>query len=226
MSESVVAKFMRYLNSEGVVKTVQRSFRHSLFLFRVSFLERIHNDFDATFRTKTGGTVGVWRLRLGSRSKLGNRYQPVDPRAFNRAMNLLQIDFKRFTFVDLGCGKGRALLLASQYGFKRIIGVEYSPALLGIAAKNVATIKKDIEIVHEDASKYIFPKEPLVVFLFDPFRGDVLRETILNLCASLNQEEGYVVYVNCVDEKYFVQRGCFRELASWRDAKIYQHSGH
>ncbi len=237
MAESVVAKIKRYLRSEGMVATAKRSFRHAVYLFRHAFwsfrvvcLDRVYNDFDATFRTKTGGTVDVRRLRLGSAAADAFRYQPVDPRAFDHAMGMLDIDFQKFTFVDLGCGKGRALLLATRYRFRRIIGVEYSSALVKLATANVAKAKKDIEIVFQDASKYVFPGEPLVVFLFNPFTGNVLRETILNLCSYQGQHESYLVYVNSKGEKFFAERGCFRELASWGagwgKTKIYQHSGH
>ena len=226
MGESVAAKLKRYLRSEGIVATAKRSFRHAIFLFRIACLERIYNNFDAGFRTKTGGIVGVWRLRLGSAAADAIRYQPVDPRAFDRAMGMLDIDFQKFTFVDLGCGKGRALLLATRYRFRRIIGVEFSSALVKIATANVAKVKKDIEIVFQDASKYVFPREPFVVFLNNPFTGNVLRETILNLCSYQGQRESYIVYVNCVCDKYFAERGCFRELASWEKTKIYQHSAH
>lgn len=226
MGESVAAKLKRYLRSEGIVATAKRSFRHAVFLFRGACLERVYNNFDADLQTKTGGTVGVWRLRLGSAAADAVCYQPVDPRAFDRAMGMLDIDFQKFTFVDLGCGKGRALLLATRYGFRRIIGVEYSPGLVKVATANVAKVKKQIEIVLQDASKYVFPREPLVVFLFNPFTGNVLRETILNLCSPQGQHQSYIVYVNCVCERVFAERGCFRELASWEKTKIYQHSGH
>jgi Histone methylation protein DOT1 len=69
----------------------------------------------------TSGAVG-WRERL-----LGvfhSPYQPTDPALFRQMMAELPIDFPEFIFVDLGSGKGRTLLLASEYAFRRIIGVE------------------------------------------------------------------------------------------------------
>ena len=74
----------------------------------------------------TSGTVG-WRERL-----LGvfhSPYQPTDAALFQEMMASLPIDFSEFTFMDLGSGKGRTLLMASEYPFRRIVGVEILPEL-------------------------------------------------------------------------------------------------
>jgi predicted RNA methylase len=80
-----------------------------------------------------------------------------------------------FTFIDLGCGKGRVLLMASDYSFQRIIGVEFIPELHRAAQKNIAGYSSDrqrcrrIEAVCVDARDLQFPPGPLVVYLFNPF---------------------------------------------------------
>ena len=82
----------------------------------------------------TSGSVG-WRERL-----LGvflSDYQPTDPAAFAEMMASLPIDFRQFTFVDLGSGKGRTLLMAAEYPFRRIVGVEILPELHRVAEENV-----------------------------------------------------------------------------------------
>ena len=83
----------------------------------------------------TSGTVG-WRERL-----LGvfhSPYQPTDAGLFQEMMAILPIDFREFTFVDLGSGKGRTLLMASEYPFRRIVGVEILPELHRAAEENIA----------------------------------------------------------------------------------------
>ena len=72
----------------------------------------------------TSATVG-WRDRL-----LGvfhSAYQPTEPALFHEMLAALNITFEDFTFIDLGSGKGRALLMASDYPFLRIVGVELLP---------------------------------------------------------------------------------------------------
>ncbi|MBZ5489392.1 MAG: class I SAM-dependent methyltransferase [Acidobacteriia bacterium] len=51
--------------------------------------------------------------------------------------NVVPAALQDFTFIDLGSGKGRALLMAAQYGFKRIIGVEFMPELHRVAQENI-----------------------------------------------------------------------------------------
>ena len=86
----------------------------------------------------TSGTVG-WRERL-----LGvfhSPYQPTDAALFQEMMSSLPIAFSEFTFVDLGSGKGRTLLMASEYPFRRIVGVEILPELHRAAEKILPTTR-------------------------------------------------------------------------------------
>src|SRR4051812_45054696 len=119
----------------------------------------------------TSGTVG-WRERL-----LGvfhSPYQPTDAALFQEMIASLPIIFREFTFVDLGSGKGRTLLMASDYAFRRIIGVEILPELHQAAISNIAVYKAetqqctDLEAVCADAREFILPEEPLVLYLFNP----------------------------------------------------------
>ena len=53
------------------------------------------------------------------------------------------MDKEQLVFVDLGSGKGRTLLLASEYPFRRIVGVELSPKLHRIAKTNVEKFRSE-----------------------------------------------------------------------------------
>lgn len=115
----------------------------------------------------------------------------------------LTIDFSRFTFIDIGSGKGRALLLATEYSFRRIIGVELLSELNSVAEKNVREIagrtgSANIELICQDAAQFEFPPEPSVIFLFNPLRESALRRLIGNLEKSLDQNPRslYVMYAN------------------------------
>jgi SAM-dependent methyltransferase len=129
-------------------------------------------DYDWEYRVNTSaGTVG-WRERL-----LGvfhSPYQATDPALFREMMARLPIDYREFTFVDLGSGKGRALLLASEYPFRRIVGVEILPAFNRAAQQNLRDYRSptqrcmQIESVCADARDFEFPEEPVVLYLFNP----------------------------------------------------------
>src|SRR6185369_13533800 len=102
-------------------------------------------------------------------------------------------DFSDFIFVDLGSGKGRALLLASEYPLREIVGVEVQPELHRIAQDNVARFNSSarkcnrITSLCMDAREFVFPDDPLVVYLFNPFPDYVLEIVLRNLRESLEK---------------------------------------
>jgi len=150
----------------------------------------------------TSGTVG-WRARL-----LGlfhSPYQPTDPALFREIMASLPIEFDQFTFVDLGSGKGRTLLMASEYPFRRIVGVELIAELHRAAEENIRAYDsatqqcRRIEAVHADACEFVLPETPLALYLFNPLPETGLRRVIRNLEQSLEQSPRpvWIVYHNC-----------------------------
>lgn len=121
----------------------------------------------------------------------GNAYQPVGEAAFRRVVARLGIDPAGHDFVDYGSGKGRALLLAAELGFRRIFGVEYARELHEAALANVARARgacpgaERIECVWSDAAAFVPPAGDLVCFLYNPFDGTVLRALLDRLAASV-----------------------------------------
>ena len=83
--------------------------------------------------------------------------------------------------MDLGSGKGRVLLLASEYPFRRVVGIEFAQELNEIAERNVALYGSarrrcdDVRTVTADAADYLLPDEPVVLYLYNPFAPEVLR---------------------------------------------------
>ncbi len=75
-------------------------------------------------------------------------------------------DHSRFTFIDLGSGKGRILFLAAEYPYRRIQGVEFARELHSEAQENFRTFSTGagssgagkIESVCVDAGNFEFPK--------------------------------------------------------------------
>jgi SAM-dependent methyltransferase len=92
--------------------------------------------------------------------------------------------------VDMGCGMGRPLAVASRYPFRRIIGVEISPELCKVAHLNLTNCQprarcRQFEVVNANALSYIVPDDATVVFFYNPFRGETLRCVIENIRQSL-----------------------------------------
>ena len=173
-------------------------------------------DYDWDYRVNTtSGAVG-WRDRL--LGQFHSSYQPTEPAAFHEMLATLQhspnpdqtainqttINFRDFVFTDLGSGKGRTLLMASDYPFRRIIGVELLPTLHQIAQQNLRQYKSEaqkcfaIETICADATAFPFPDDPLVIYLFNPFPESGMRRVFANLDQSLrlHPRPVYVLYHN------------------------------
>ncbi|HWQ92655.1 MAG TPA: class I SAM-dependent methyltransferase [Clostridia bacterium] len=148
-------------------------------------------------------TAGVFRPRsdqvVGRNWALGGNYQAVHPAAFLEAMQTVNVAHKDFVFIDLGAGKGRTLLMAAAFPFKRIIGVEYCDELSQVARLNASRLpawaKKcdTIEVVTADAAEYVFPDDPLVIFMNHPFAEPVMAKVVENVRDSLDRKSRHII---------------------------------
>jgi len=180
-------------------------------------------DYDWDHRVNTtSGAVG-WRDRL--LGAFHSAYQPTDPAAFREMLDALAADsdlnFPDFTFLDLGSGKGRTLLMASSHPFRRILGVELLPSLHQIARENLRHYTNEVqqcfslESICADATTFPFPDEPLVLYLFNPFGESDLRRVVTNLGQSVhtNPRPIYVLYHNPLLEHVLAEGGFLRRLS-------------
>lgn len=94
-------------------------------------------------------------------------------------------------FVDLGSGKGRVLMVAAQYGFEKIVGIDFSESLCRLAHQNLKAFRRrrkvesKIIILHTDAVHYRIQGDEHTFFLYDPFGREVLSKVLQNIRASL-----------------------------------------
>lgn len=199
-------------------------------------------DFDWEHRVNTTSATVGWRERL-----LGvfhSAYQPTEAALFHEMMDALQryarseliaaqlrdFTFTELTFIDLGSGKGRALLMASDYPFRRIVGVELLPALHQIARENLIKYRSDsqkcfaLESVCGDATEFQFPAEPIVLYLFNPFPESDLRRMLANLQQSLRDRPRtvYVLYHNPGLEHALRDCSALRKIGGTHQYSVYE----
>lgn len=122
----------------------------------------------------------------------GSLYFASDPWIFEQIMQALPINFQDFTFIDLGSGKGRTLLMAADYGFKSVVGVELLHELHRVAEENIRKFSAShphacIASHAGDARDFRLPAEPLVVYLFNPFPEPTFAEILEKLRKSVAQ---------------------------------------
>jgi SAM-dependent methyltransferase len=114
-----------------------------------------------------------------------------------------------FTFVDVGAGMGRAVLLAAELSFCEVVGVELNATLARIARRNAAAWRElgqaraPMRMVCGDAVEFKFPDGPCVAFLFNPFGAPVLRRLLRALKKSFAGRAGQLdlLYVNDEEER-------------------------
>jgi hypothetical protein len=101
--------------------------------------------FDAEFGTDTGRILYAEELRDSrSRRRVYNAtHYGTAPSIFQQPLARLEIGFELYTFVDLRAGKGRIILLATNFTFRQIIGVEFSQELQKVACENISRNLED-----------------------------------------------------------------------------------
>jgi SAM-dependent methyltransferase len=146
--------------------------------------------FDVEHGTDTGGLIPGSELGVGHRHDLYIAgYAGVPPSGFRAAIARWRslgprYPIEKYTFLDLGCGKGRAVLLASQLGFREAVGVELNEGLAEIARANAAMwtaagkTKSPIRIEYGDATEVDWPSGPCLVYLYNPFAEPVMRVVV------------------------------------------------
>jgi SAM-dependent methyltransferase len=244
--ETLYRKLTRSFGQRGVLSTVRRciavparivgssirdlSPRQRQYRAEECEFDRRHN-VDTRVRKDPGWLAGIdspnWVHGIG--------YQPVPTDDIVQIIAGLDIEFEQFVFLDLGAGKGRALLVAAQFPFKRIVGVEYSPNLAKVLQGNIASYTNDAQRCFElegrlqDATEFELPLEPLVLFFHHPFDEPVFRQVVARIEDSLSQCARTILAIyydphcgNVFDESPYFQvrtrgysRGRFAASSDW-----------
>ncbi|MGA9061404.1 MAG: class I SAM-dependent methyltransferase [Terracidiphilus sp.] len=170
----------------------------------------IRHPFDLEFGVRTSGLVAGRHLGAGHRhDRHVTAYYAVAPSVFHgiivrwrRCRPVAPID--AYTFVDLGAGMGRAMMLAAANPFRAVVGVELHPTLARIARRNLALWRAagrthvPMRMHCRDAAEFPLPPGPCVAFLFNPFGAPVLRRLLRAWSWNLVERAGQldVLYVN------------------------------
>jgi SAM-dependent methyltransferase len=213
----------------GTTASFPDAVRDVFFWLRMAVVDRILNPFDREHGTETGGRTCLKRLGvLHPGVPYGVRYQPIDPGLFRRALRALQAEVLpgEYAFVDLGCGKGRALILAAEFGFREVVGIDLAPPLVDCARQNLARAAvRNARAACQSADAFQFPAGDLVVYLFNPFLGPVFRRTMQNLC-RMSSGNIFVVYIDPVESALLRELACFELWKSAASVSIYRHRPH
>lgn len=177
--------------------------------------------FDQAHGVDTAASVYAHELSFRGKAGLSaSHYVPAPARVIVHALQELPIRPEDYVFVDFGSGKGRALLVASELPFRKIVGVEASQELHEIAVQNVARFRSErqkcraIEPVCMDCLDYEFPDENIVLYMYHPFAASVLRDVLERVARAFagSARQVYVVYLSPFHERAFRERADFVEV--------------
>lgn len=164
--------------------------------------------FDRTHHVHTSGDVPLQKAGIADTDRADSElYVPARPADIREALRDAHIqDAEQYTFIDFGSGKGRAIFVAAELPFRKLIAVEFSPTLHRQASQNVKTFRfrgqdgrgtdgNRIQALHVNAMEFAFPSGPLVVYLFNPFGAATMQVVLDHLAASLARDPRHVIVI-------------------------------
>ena len=170
----------------------------------------MRHPFDAENGVRTSGLVAGRHLKSGHpHDRHATAYYGVAPSVFQALVRLWRRSrpaarIEETTFIDIGAGMGRAMLLAAEMPFRAVLGVELNPTLLRMARRNLASWRKagraraPMRLLSADASEFPIPQGPCAAFLFNPFGAAVMRRFVRAATRALVDRPGTfdILYVN------------------------------
>ncbi len=154
---------------------------------------------DVAYGVRTQGAMPLYLNRTGSAADQDMiPYAGCVPSVLRRVLDTLP-GLRHASFLDLGCGKGRALVIASEYPFAALFGVELNAALVTVARRNLDRVRlrhpdrPPVEVRCGDASRSHLPEGDLVVFLYHPF-GERLVQTLCDHLLATATGAVHLVY--------------------------------
>jgi SAM-dependent methyltransferase len=169
------------LKSKGLRLTIKHAIKYGW----DCLFDRIY---DRDFKIDASGWISS--SELGYRKRGYYNYTPTAYRSFRKIMKEVSIVPGQDVFLDYGSGMGRVLIMAAQYPFRKVMGIELSHPLNEIAAENIQRTRsrlrcQNVEIVEADASKHVVPSDVTICYFYNPFSDDVLAQALDRLHESL-----------------------------------------
>jgi hypothetical protein len=189
------------------------------------------NDFDLKYGVDTMGAVSFSKSDI----KCANRiycadYHRSSPGLIKFILSHLHIEYSIYTFIDVGCGKGMPLLVAGDFPFRQIVGIEFSPELCEIARRNIQVLRDEHNKCHNasviciNATDVRFPDSSLVFLMFNPFKAKVMKKILHAIMKSYqsNPRDIIVIYLHPVYENVFSEFPSFEKIMEDIQFSIYR----
>ncbi len=202
-------KILNSIMKYGLLSTTKKLFSYIKNNYVYHFDDKV---FDLIHRVDTTGKEDSFTLSVPDSYK--NKvvpYEAMKSKNFYLVMNSLNIEWSNYSFIDVGSGKGKVLLLASKYPFQRIIGVELSRTLVEKAKENISNFRpkssflKRITLINKDIIDYNPTKENVIFFLYNPFNAEIMTSFVkkIELLVKSQKNRIIIIYFNPVHVEMF-----------------------
>ncbi len=199
----------------------------------------VQHNFDHKFGTTTGIIIDIFDFEeVNSESDLFNyvRYVPSPLDAIHSILNSLKefnVVYEDSIFIDIGSGLGRNLLVASEYPFKQIIGIELISKLHEIAEWNIKLYEnseqncRNIKSICINVLDFDFPEhDNLILYFYNPFSEVVFADFFEKILDFIMYKQRkfkliflHVVYNIVEKSAFFKQEKSFQ--SKWGRISIY-----
>lgn len=221
------SRFLSSLRENGFPYTARRT---ADFMYRKTVVRYAEWRFDRKWDVQTTGRMTHPQEDSNPLNLSAEPYEPTPLKGLQQIMrSIRRIAPSEFAFFDMGCGKGRALVVASAHPFKRIVGVEFCPTLAKIADENIRRSQSKhpqivkAQIVCADAASYQFPDEDAFIFFSNPFNEEIMAQVLRNIRTSAHRSTArYIIYYNPVLQKLLSDPEHFSLVEKNKKYLIYQ----
>lgn len=192
-----------------------------LLIYLLSYKPFSDNSYDRRHGTDTGGMVPTSKLDIEDEATRwqSNLYLGSPARVTRHLVRSLGISYDKYSFVDYGSGKGRAVFVAAGFPFRKVTGVEISRTLHEIAEANLAKLagklESEVELWCGNALDYELPSGNLVLHMYHPFGPDVLKQMLEHIQRAAEREPGRKILVPYLFS-IGVSKAVFREYPAFR----------
>lgn len=164
--------------------------------------------FDFFLRTSTGGSVRQLDLTGESFPYEGCQWPAV-----SHAFKELSPDNSE-VFLDFGSGKGKALLIAGQLPYEKVLGVELREELAESARNNIARAHRRLRAGHVECEvgnvlTWPIPDNSSTIFMYNPFFGQTFRSAISRVFESYdrNPRKLHIIYQYPLEHNWLISTG-------------------
>lgn len=161
----------------------------------------------------TGSDMLLSLKKTGTDISNSTFYMPVSYQLLENTFTVIPKN-NRHHFVDIGCGKGRALCVAGNFEYQKLTGVDFSEAFCNKAISNLELTQKkgndfSFNVEHANAENFHLPPDADTIFFFNPFNENIVKMVVANIKKSLQSHprKMFIIYVNPINKQLFERNG-------------------